>query len=124
MVAGVAVGGTGMTEGMNWAWALAKARFWPVFGFSAGVGFIYFLIYLALLTFSVLVRGTVSGASFGATQIIQTLLQGIITIFVTPILPIGFTVLYYYTRVRLEGLHIALDSGNTPDPRPSDLGSP
>ena len=116
---------TSITEGMNRAWALAKARFWPVFGFSAAVGFIYFLIYLTLsLTGTFLVRGTVTGASFGAGQILETLLQAIVTIFLAPILPIGYTVLYYDTRVRLEGLDIALDSLATPEPRPSDLVSP
>jgi hypothetical protein len=116
---------TGITEGMNRAWALAKARFWPVFGFSAAVGIIYLLIYFALsLTGLLLVRGTVTSASFGAGQILETLLQTVVTIFLSPILPIGFTVLYYDTRVRLEGLDIALESVNTPDPRPSDLVSP
>lgn len=116
---------TGITEGMNRGWALAKARFWPVFGFSVGVGVIYFLIAMGLsLTSLILVRGTVSSASFSSGQILQTLLQTIVTIFLTPILPIAFTVLYYDTRVRLEGLDIALSSVATPDPRPSDLVSP
>src|SRR5258708_6308348 len=54
---------TGITEGMNRAWALAKARFWPIFLFFAAVVFISVLLNLAFLAFTLLVRGTVTSAS-------------------------------------------------------------
>src|SRR5262249_16057057 len=45
-------------------------------------------------------------------------------IFLTPVLPIGLTLLYHDTRNRLEGLDFALQALGRPDARPSDVASP
>ena len=40
----------------------------------------------------------------------------IIDVFIAPIWPVALTLLYYDTRVRVEGLDIALRTVNVPDP--------
>jgi hypothetical protein len=116
---------TTVGAGMNRAWALAKARFWPVFGFTAAVTIITSVIYVAL-NFTVIfgANQTIGAASLSAGQILRLVLTSIVSIFIAPILPIGYTLLYYDTRVRVEGLDIALQNVGTPEPRPADVASP
>jgi hypothetical protein len=115
----------GPLEGISRAWALAKARFWPTFGLFILVIVITYLLSIAFNFVSSLIsRGGVGPANFTTATIIQTILQAVTTIFIEPILPIGFTLMYYDARVRLEGLDIALQNVETPEPRPADLPSP
>lgn len=115
----------GTLEGLSRAWALAKARFWPMFGLFVLVTLITYLISVALnVVNNLITRGGISAANFTTATIIQTVLQSLTTIFIEPILPIGFTLMYYDARVRLEGLDIALQNVETPEPRPSELPSP
>src|SRR5260221_1251460 len=44
--------------------------------------------------------------------------------FLAPILPIAYTLMYYDTRVREEGLDIALKSVAVPDASPGDVPTP
>lgn len=111
--------------GLNRAWSLGKARFWTAFGLIAVIGLLSFIISLA---FTALVQffflQSISSFSTTTAEIVNALLALIISVFVTPLLPIALTLLYYDTRVRLEGLDIALQALDRPDARPYDLASP
>lgn len=116
---------TDLTTGMKRAWMLAKARVWPVLGLMGAVTLINWILGQAITwTGLFMTRQTIAPASFGASQALQILVQAIVQIFLAPVLPIGLTLLYYDARIRLEGLDIALQSANVPDPRPEDVPSP
>lgn len=115
----------GVMAGINRGLGLAKARFWSVFGLV----FLIFIIALVLqLAFSVLQQlfsqQVVASASSQGGLVVGTVIETLITIFIAPITPIAFTLMYYDTRVRLEGLDIALAATGKPDARPSDIISP
>ncbi len=117
---------TGLSRGLKRAWVLGKARIWPVSGLILAVVILTSIISFGLsLSQQAITRQTIASAtSYSTTSMLQLVVQTIIAIFVAPILPIGLTLMYYDTRVRLEGLDIALSSVNTPEPRPSDVASP
>jgi hypothetical protein len=116
---------TDLTTGMKRAWLLAKARVWPVLGLIGAVALINWIFGQAVSWTGLFVtRQSIAPASFGAAQALQLLVQSVVAIFLAPVLPIGLTLLYYDARVRLEGLDIALQSVNVPDPRPADVPSP
>ncbi|MEP7284170.1 MAG: hypothetical protein ABI947_00215 [Chloroflexota bacterium] len=114
-----------ISQGMSRAWSLAKSRFWPVFGLTAAVTIISYIIAFALSTTGSLVtNGTIAPASFGVAQVVRIVLNALVAIVLAPVLPIGYTLLYYDARIRLEGLDIALQNVDSAAPRPSDLVSP
>jgi hypothetical protein len=115
----------GITDGMSRGWSLAKARFWQIFGLTALVQVISFVISFALSFIAGLITGgTLAQSSFGIAQIVSVILTALISIVLEPILPIGYTLMYYDARIRLEGLDMALTSSPSPEPRPSDVASP
>ncbi len=112
-------------EGINRSFGLAKGRFWSVFGMM----FLIFIISLVLqLAFTLLQQlfsqQVVGTASIQGGNLVGTIIETIIAIFITPITPIAFTIMYFDTRIRSEGLDIALASLEKPDARPSDIISP
>ena len=110
----------GVAFGARRALMLCKARFWPVFGLSFGI----LVITLTLtIIFSALVTAIFNTGGV-ERDILQSLAEMVANIFTVPILPIGLTLMYYDTRIRLEGLDITLQMVETPNPRPSDLVSP
>ncbi len=116
---------TSLMDGLGRAWMLGKARVWPV----SGLMFVIFLISVVLnvaltLTIQLITQQNVASVSFGASQALEIVLQAIIAVFLAPVLPIGLTLMYYDTRVRVEGLDIALQATGKPDPRPADVMSP
>jgi hypothetical protein len=117
---------TSLGLGLKRAWVLGKARIWPVTGLIVAVSVITFIISFGLTLSQQLVANPTLGstATYSTTSTLQLVVQTIIGIFVAPVLPIGLTLMYYDTRVRLEGLDIALSSVGTPEPRPSDVASP
>jgi hypothetical protein len=116
---------TGIVQGLSRAWFLAKSRFWPLLGVSVAIYLISFLVQLGLYVIEFVVIGNLlSAASLTTITIIRTLIQAVIGIFVAPLLPFTYTMMYYDTRIRVEGLDIALQSLDTADPRPNALTSP
>ncbi|MBC7870492.1 MAG: hypothetical protein H7Y09_06605 [Chitinophagaceae bacterium] len=113
----------GASFGISRALALGKARFWPSFGLVAGITLIIFIITLAVGALAGVLLG-VSGSVFASTSTPIILLNLVLTILATPIQPIALTLLYYDTRVRLEGLDIAMQSVTRPNPSPADVASP
>jgi hypothetical protein len=112
-------------QGINRGWGLAKARFWTVLGLMALIIVISIVLQLA---FSVLQQlfsqQVVASASIQGSSLVGVIIETIIAVFVAPISPIALTLLYYDTRVRLEGLDIALAATGNPNARPSDVISP
>ncbi|HVU14348.1 MAG TPA: hypothetical protein VHD90_23885, partial [Phototrophicaceae bacterium] len=64
------------------------------------------------------------GTALSSFRILNTLATTVVGIFITPLLPIAMTLLYYDIRTRVEGLDLALAALDKPDARPSDLQSP
>ncbi|MBZ0279532.1 MAG: glycerophosphoryl diester phosphodiesterase membrane domain-containing protein [Anaerolineae bacterium] len=115
----------GTSLGVNRSWSLGKTRFWNVLGIIVVIGIISFVISLAFSSIAqILVINASSTSAFTTLQIINLILSTVINIFVTPLLPIGLTLLYYDTRNRVEGLDIALSALDKPNARPRDVGSP
>lgn len=114
-----------ITQSINRAFGLGKSRFWTVIGMV-----VVLAIILAIIGFALgLVAGLFIGRQFispdlVSTQRTQLLLQAAISILVAPVSPIALTVLYYDTRIRREGLDIALQTSENPNARPSDVIAP
>ncbi len=116
---------TGLMRGMGRAWFLAKMRLWPLLGISFAVLIIIGLVEGGLYVLGLSILGsTFAAASSPTFLVIETLLQAVIGIFIAPVLPIVYTMMYYDTRIRFEGLDISLNSIRMANPRPSDLVSP
>lgn len=113
----------GVSAGISRAWALGKARFWPILGVVAAILIITTVIQVAFgaLAQFVLLGAVRAGGSLLAQQIASSLINGVIGIFTIPLLPIGLALLYYDARTRLEGLDITLQTMDDPQARPWDV---
>ncbi len=115
----------GPTKSMSRAWSLAKARFWPLLWVTVAVFATTWAVSVALTSARVMIAGgTLASASYGASQIATIILTAVINMFVIPVLPLTYTMMYYDTRIRREGLDIALASVGVDEPRPADVASP
>jgi hypothetical protein len=111
--------------GINRAWYLGKTRFWFVAGLMLVIWLISLVITLALGGVQqFFAQQLINSRSLGAAQIVVLFFQIVVGLFTAPIFPIAQTLLYYDSRIRLEGLDIAFQSLEKPDPRPSDVPSP
>lgn len=98
--------------------ALARPRFWQIIGFSLLVGIITFIFSLVVgALVGVLVGASAVRAASPSQQVWTTALTTILDIFLLPITPIGMTLMYYDSRIRTEGLDLALQSMG-PNARP------
>jgi hypothetical protein len=105
----------GTWAGFQRALALGKVQFWRAFGFSLALLAIVLVIEMTL---EVLIQVLPS------QDVLVTVVQTIGAVFIAPIFPIGYTLLYYDIRTRVEGLDIAMGTLIKPNPRPSDVLSP
>ena len=111
---------TGPRFGVSRAQYLGRERFWPSLGFVFVIWLVMGIIQLAFGSASWLVGDTtLEGASA-----LRTAISLAVTVFVTPIMPVGLTLLYYDARIRVEGLDFALQVMDLPEPRPADVESP
>jgi hypothetical protein len=121
----LALENVGPSAAVTRAYMLGKRRFWTVIGLTFVVGLISVIIGAILggsVTF--LVLSTTPGRNTSTQFLLISFLTTIISIFVTPISPIAFTLLYYDIRTRTEGLDIMLDSSGNPAARPGDFPPP
>lgn len=109
----------GILASIRRALILGKRRFWQNAGFTFGIWTITAVLTFA---FSAFVLFVVESAD--EDSLLGVVVDLAIQIFITPILPIGLTLMYYDTRIRTEALDLALESVDTLNPRPSDLPSP
>ncbi len=115
----------GVGDGIRRAWSLGKARIWPIVGLMVAFVAASFVIGLIETAFISALYGRSSPLDFNlGIELVQFILTAVTTIFLTPLLPIGYTLIYYDARVRLESLDMALDKLDKTDPRPSDVESP
>jgi hypothetical protein len=115
----------GIARSIGRAWFLAKSRFWPLFWLTLAVFVTTAVIGFAFsITQAAIVGGTIGSASYRTSQISTIIFQAIIAMFVVPVLPLAYTMMYYDTRTRIEGLDIALAAVGVDEPRPADVASP
>ena len=115
----------GPSAAITRSYVLGKRRFWTVVGLGV-VLVIISVIVTAILggSVAVLVLSTTPGRNTSSQVLLITFLNTLVNIFITPISPIAFTLLYYDIRTRSEGLDIMLDSSGNPAARPDDFSSP
>ncbi|MCA0457647.1 MAG: hypothetical protein LCI00_27025 [Chloroflexi bacterium] len=110
------------TSTISRSWSLGKRRFWVIYGIGILVGVILFIIGLLLGN---IVNGVINAAApnmnINLQYLIVSIASDILGIFIMPISPIAFTILYYDIRSRTENLDEQLTS---PDVRPIDLPTP
>lgn len=110
-------------DGLRRAWGLGKARFWPALRLLVAIAAIAFAINLVL---AIVIGALASPSGGGMTggQVVGLFVSILVQLALTPLQPVALTLMYYDTRVRLEGLDSALASVNKPDARPYDIASP
>lgn len=114
-----------ISRGINRAWGLGKARFWTGLRLILTIILIINIIAIAFnFVIRVAVSSALSSASPLTVNIVYSIFRGCVTLFLLPLMPIGLTLFYYDTRLRLEGLDIALEALDKPQARPSDVESP
>ncbi|MEO8611372.1 MAG: hypothetical protein ABI690_25975 [Chloroflexota bacterium] len=113
------------SAGITRSYSLGKRRFWAAIGLSLILSIIGGLLG-AILGGSVtlLVLSIAPSTSTTLQYGLITFLTTLISIVITPLSPIGFTLLYYDIRVRSEGLDIMLDSSEGAGARPINFASP
>ncbi len=115
----------GASAAVTRSFILGKRRFWTVVGLAIVLGIISLIVGSILGgSVAVLVTSTTPGRNYNTQFLLITFLSSLISIFITPISPIAFTLLYYDIRTRSEGLDIMLDSSENPAARPSDFSTP
>jgi MFS family permease len=115
----------GASAALSRAWSLGKRRFWAAFG----VGVIAVLITILIGSvlggiITVIITSAASTMSINVQFLVISIISDIIGIFVTPISPIAFTLIYYNIRSTTEGLGDLLSTAATTTNRPIDLASP
>jgi len=108
-------------DGIQRTWSLSKRRFWPLLGLLIVLALLTFLISIVFELADLLVDSGNGDEGVNYAQVILNLAYQIV---VTPIMPIALTLMYYDTRIRLEGLGLALERTASPGVRLWDLPSP
>jgi hypothetical protein len=115
----------GASVGLYRAFALGKARFWTVVGLTLTIALITATITYAFgSVIGLILAPRLAAASTVTSDLVDTLVGAIINIFLLPLMPIGLTLLYLDTRIRLEGLDTALGALGRSDARPGDVAPP
>ncbi len=110
------------TSTISRSWILGKQRFWVVFGIGIVVAILTMLITAFIAAaLDAFIGSAAPTMNTNVQNLIASIASDIIGIFVTPITPIAFTILYYDIRSRNENLEAQL---TTPTTRPIDLESP
>lgn len=114
----------GPSPAITRSFTLGKTRFWTIIGLGFIIGIITTILGSILTASAAVVAfSSASSSNLTGSVLLITFLGALISIFLTPITPIAFTLLYYDIRVRSEGLDIMLDSSG-PDARPDSFSSP
>ncbi len=114
---------TSIIDGLGRAWALGKARVWPLtmlFAFVTIVTLIESQI-TGILSRALFPHASSLSASAFIFQIITLTIFGLL---IAPLWSISVTVIYYDARVREEGLATLIEASENIRTRPADLPSP
>lgn len=116
----------GPSAAITRSYSLGKRRFWALVGVGVILAIIGALVGAILGgSATLLVLSVTPARGGGMVQIVLiTFLTTLISIVITPLSPIAFTLLYYDIRVRSEGLDIMLDSSEGARTRPANFASP
>lgn len=107
------------------SWSLGKRRLWNIFGISLVVTVISLIIgtFLGNVVGN-LILSISPNMNANVLFLIITIVTDIVGIFISPISPIAFTLMYYHIRTTTEGLDDVLNAPTKPVTRPIDLISP
>ncbi|MCC6615256.1 MAG: hypothetical protein IT320_17410 [Anaerolineae bacterium] len=111
-------------SGVNRAGALGRMNFWKNFGV---VTLVIVLTNAAQFAIVALTQSYVSqnGLPVSPTmQLVQSAVNAFFGIFLVPFIPIVLTLLYFDTRIRFEGLAVALQTLDKPNARTWDVAAP
>jgi hypothetical protein len=115
----------GPSAAITRSYTLGKRRFWTVVALGIVLAIITGIVELILGgSAGLIIYSATPGRNSSLQLLMITFLSTLINIFITPISPIAFTLLYYDIRTRSEGLDIMLDSSGNPAARPVDFASP
>jgi hypothetical protein len=108
-----------INTGTRRAITLSRMRFWQVFGMWLGITIISSVIGVIIASIAGLAIGDLS-----SNDPLFNLFTSVGGIILQPLLPIGYVLMYYDSRIRHEGLDLALQTVESPEPRPADVSSP
>ncbi len=122
----------GVPQGLGRAWGLGKGRLWALIAMVAVTVLLGVAVAIPIGIvngaiaglFSTSAKLTGSGIDSLPVLVISGLLTGLSSALITPIGLIGYTVLYYDARIRLEGFGESLAALKDPEARPNDILPP
>ncbi|MEP6985994.1 MAG: hypothetical protein ABI970_10365 [Chloroflexota bacterium] len=115
----------GPSAAISRSWSLGKRRFWA----ACGIGLIAVLISLLLSSIlgsivTLAITAAAPNMNLNVQFLIISIISDVVSIFVTPISPIAFTLIYYNIRATTENLNELLNTNVTPAQRPINFASP
>jgi hypothetical protein len=111
--------------GLNRAWHLGKQRFWRGLGLNLLVGLVTLTFVMGLYLVVEFALLPLDDAGFlVVTTLVRVIALNLLQMLTLPLHTIAFTVFYYDTRVRLEGLDVAFYLSSSKQPRPASVPSP
>ncbi|MBI1281053.1 MAG: hypothetical protein GC179_23205 [Anaerolineaceae bacterium] len=115
----------GPSAAFNRSWSLGKRRFWAVLGISLVTVLISLLVGSILGSIiTSLIDGIATTMNNNLRLLVVQIISDILSIFIVPISPIAFTLIYYDIRMKTEDLGTLLNTGVTSAQRPSNFISP
>jgi hypothetical protein len=115
----------GASAALSRSWSLGKRRFWAAFGVGVIAVLISILISSVLGGIVAVVITQVSpNMNINVQFLMISIISDVVGIFITPISPIAFTLMYYNIRATTENLNELLNINVTPAQRPMNFESP
>ncbi len=113
------------TAALSRSWSLGKRRFWATFGIGIVTALISLLIGSVLGTvISQILDSIAPNMNLNLQYLLLNIISDVISIFVVPISPIAFTLIYYDIRYKTEDLGTLLNTSVTSSQRPNNFASP
>ena len=115
----------GASAALSRSWSLGKRRFWAAFG----VGLVTVIISLIISSVlgsivTLFITSAVPNMNLNLQFLVISLISDIVSIFIIPISPIAFTLMYYDIRMKTEDLGTLLNTDVTSGQRPNNFISP
>ncbi len=107
------------------SWSLGKQRFWAAFGVGLVTVLISFLVgsvFGSIIT--VFINSVAANMNDNLRLLIIQFFSDILGVFIVPISPIAFTLMYYDIRMKSEDLGTLLNTSVTSSQRPNNFISP
>ncbi len=115
----------GATAALSRSWSLGKRRFWAAFGVGVVAVLISLLVSSILVGIvTILITTAAPNMNLNLQYLVISLISDIVSIFIIPISPIAFTLMYYDIRMKTEDLGTLLNTGVTASQRPNNFISP